>query len=257
MGGADAVYVEDCTANNDIAYPGQFIDANAGGRYVCRYNTLNGWQGIETHSACTPSNAGYSYRNVRFAEIYNNTMNVNTVGTRWLATWFRSCNGMAFNNAYSSGFTSTVVADMETICYTSCGGVWSKTQEQIDALTYPYQDQIGVGLDSGYGTAQATDEAKLWIFNNTKAGAASAPTINFCTKAGELIQHDRDYFLQVTPFTGASGIGVGTLAARPASGLTTGVYYWATDTSTLYRATGATTWVTHYTPYTYPHPSAT
>ena len=30
--------------------------------------------------------------------------------------------------------------------------------------------------------------------------------------------------------------------------------YWATDTQTLYRATGATTWEIFYTPYTYPHP---
>lgn len=254
LGSADMVYIEDCYINNTISYPGQAIDCNAGGRYCFRYNTLEGWEGIETHSACTPSNAGYSYRNSRWAEIYENTLNVNTAGTRWLGAWFRSCNGMAYNNAFSSGYTSTVVFDNETTCYTTCGGVWAKTQEQIDAITYPYQDQIGVGMDSGFGTAQATDEAKLWIFNNTRAGSFSAPTNNLCAKAAEIAQADRDYFLQVTPFTGASGVGVGLLSARPSSGLTTGVYYWATDTSTLYRATGATTWVTHYTPYTYPHP---
>jgi hypothetical protein len=55
-------------------------------------------------------------------------------------------------------------------------------------------------------------------------------------------------------FTGATGVGVGLLSARPSSGLTAGVGWWATDTQTLYVATSATTWATWYTPYTYPHP---
>ena len=62
------------------------------------------------------------------------------------------------------------------------------------------------------------------------------------------------YWRETTSFDGSVGIGVGLLAARPSSGLTVGVGYWATDTNTLYRATGAATWEAYYTPYTYPHP---
>ena len=89
------------------------------------------------------------------------------------------------------------------------------------------------------------------------------------------IQANQDYFngvslaVQTTstsPFNGSVGVGMGTLANRPSSGLATGVGYWATDQGEwdstngatadgqLYVATGPTTWVLKYTPYTYPHP---
>jgi hypothetical protein len=87
---------------------------------------------------------------------------------------------------------------------------------------------------------------------------------------------NRDYFLDVgasCPQNGAScatGVGVGTLAQRPAncttnsesysgpytgSGLSSpGVGWWATDTNTLYVCTATNAWTSYYTPYTYPHP---
>ena len=63
-----------------------------------------------------------------------------------------------------------------------------------------------------------------------------------------------DYWNEVASFDGSSGVGVGLLSARPSSGLTVGVGWWATDEKKLYRATSATTWELFYTPYTYPHP---
>jgi hypothetical protein len=71
-----------------------------------------------------------------------------------------------------------------------------------------------------------------------------------------MIESDRDYFLPNTNFAAnpTTGVGYGTLAARPNSGLTVNRFYWATDTSTLYRSTSATEWEVYYTPYTYPHP---
>lgn len=68
-----------------------------------------------------------------------------------------------------------------------------------------------------------------------------------------------------SPFTGASGVGFGTLANRPTS-CTTGVGYWATDQGSwntsgnsfgqgqLYKCTSTNTWNLAYTPYAYPHP---
>lgn len=64
---------------------------------------------------------------------------------------------------------------------------------------------------------------------------------------------NRDYYAQVSPFTGASGTGVGLLSARP-SACTPSVAYWATDTNTLYKCATTNTWTAYYTPYTYPHP---
>ncbi len=67
------------------------------------------------------------------------------------------------------------------------------------------------------------------------------------------ISANRDYYTQTSPFTGASGTGVGLLSARP-SACTPKVAYWATDENTLYQCTGTNTWTVYYTPYTYPHP---
>lgn len=67
-----------------------------------------------------------------------------------------------------------------------------------------------------------------------------------------------------TPFNGASGIGIGTLANRPTT-CTPHVGYWATDQGSwnqsgsggqgeLFACSATNTWTLFYTPYTYPHP---
>jgi hypothetical protein len=75
---------------------------------------------------------------------------------------------------------------------------------------------------------------------------------------------NRDYYTDnghgpqtspASPFNGASGVGWGTLANRPAA-CSVQVGYFATDTNTLYECLTANTWTASYTPYTYPHPLA-
>lgn len=89
-----------------------------------------------------------------------------------------------------------------------------------------------------------------WISNN------EASTTRFAA--------NKDYFLQVSPFTGTNGTGTGTLASRPVT-CTPGVAYWSTDQGTwnqsgsggqgeLFVCTATNTWTLYYTPYTYPHP---
>lgn len=86
------------------------------------------------------------------------------------------------------------------------------------------------------------------------------------------IKAERDYYNAVSasaqtsptsPFTGAVGMGFGTLARRPTTCATNplesggGVGYFATDQGprgTLYRCAPANTWVAHYEPFPYPHP---
>jgi len=114
---------------------------------------------------------------------------------------------------------------------------------------------------------------------------------NFWTEADSVTVRNRDYYLSsnvgsgsnCTGFTGASGVGCGTLASRPANctagpggtygaGPTgsPGVAYWATDQGNwnqsgnggqgeLYVCTASGspgTWTLYYEPYTYPHPLA-
>ena len=88
---------------------------------------------------------------------------------------------------------------------------------------------------------------------------------------------NRDWYNQAAAVSGVqrTGVGVGTLAQRPASGVggvdiarvtpsPPGTAYWATDVPSINGSTdkGALyvwrggAWVLNYQPYTYPHPLA-
>jgi hypothetical protein len=49
-------------------------------------------------------------------------------------------------------------------------------------------------MDTGWATPQATNEAKLWIWNNRLNGSPTTPVFASCAKSAELIQLGRDYF---------------------------------------------------------------
>jgi len=81
-----------------------------------------------------------------------------------------------------------------------------------------------------------------------------------------MIAPDRDYFQEVTAFTGASGVGIGTRAQMDAIVPTlAGVGFWVANegdwnteeaagtSGRLYTWSGSA-WVFKYEPYTYPHP---
>ncbi len=126
-------------------------------------------------------------------------------------------------------------------------------------------DQIGRGmgdlitgltpLNSTTGTVawpnQVLEPSYQW--NNVINGSNSY-TFFTNAKAVPTISENRDYYNHNASFTGSVGVGVGTHAGRPASGLTAGVGYWETDTNTFFIASGATTWVQYYQPFVYPHP---
>jgi len=75
---------------------------------------------------------------------------------------------------------------------------------------------------------------------------------------------NRDWYTTASSFNGTTGVGRGTLAARPAT-CTPGVAYWATDQGEwnaksagpdgeLFKCTATNTWTLYYIPYPYPHP---
>jgi hypothetical protein len=121
---------------------------------------------------------------------------------------------------------------------------------------YPFRDQPGRTHN------QQLSPNYEWL--NT---GASLPTPIFGTDSGtsSIVVANRDYYDYTSSFTGASGTGSGTLAARPST-CTTGVAYWATDQGNwntsgngfgqgvLYQCSATNTWTTYYTPYTYPYP---
>lgn len=186
-GGPDAVYIEDCVIANTTA--SIFFNCRGGARFVMRRNTITGANGLETHSGCTPG-----YRNPRWCEIYENTFDLQG-GAYWCGLFLRSTNGVIFNNSFSAGYPTVIRFDNETICLDSCTAPWPTANR----TAYPAQDQIGAGRDTGWGTAQATDEAKLWIWGNTQAGAAVTPQFSSCATSAELVQQNRDYFFSAPP----------------------------------------------------------
>jgi hypothetical protein len=107
-------------------------------------------------------------------------------------------------------------------------------------------------------------------------GATPTKWPGFVSSGAIALRNDIDYFNYNLSFGertagNSSGVGCGTLAARPAT-CTTGIAYWATSQScsdianyvgkapttpisgTLYRCSTTDTWSAYYTPYTYPHP---
>ena len=118
---------------------------------------------------------------------------------------------------------------------------------------------------------QALDPVYAW--NNTFTTSPGFPVGSVVANgASPSVTQDQDYYSQFgnsspwAGFTGATGVGQGVIASRPAT-CTTGVAYWATDQGTwnnfdptkegvLYICTATNTWTLSYTPFTYPYPFA-
>lgn len=176
IGGPDAVYVEDCTFDNDWDNTSQAVEGRWGARYVCRNNTIDGYE-VDTHSGCT--NYG---RNSRWVEIYENTITgVGIAHARGIH--LRGSNGVVFNNTIED-HSNGVQFDYEQSCI-ECSG-WDSFYPEA----YPAQDQFGAGKDTGWRTAQ-TMNLGLWAWNNTLDGSPSELNENMCS--GFLVE-DRDYF---------------------------------------------------------------
>lgn len=266
MGGGGSIYVEDNYFDN-ATYIGSFlnlIDGVQGARYVYRFNTgYNAW--TETHSV-----QGENMRALRLFEIYRNKTICTDTPNCWIAHRMRGGTGIVFDNSIS-GFNYNVLL-LDNVRDVSSTGTWGlcNGSSWIDGnesgkTGYLCRDQIGASTDSS-----------LWNFTNPAPSQAKAPAyswgntydtsnvLNFFSQNENHIQVNRDYYNYNASFDGTTGVGVGTLAARPAT-CTTGVAYWATDQGNwnksgtgeqgvLYKCTGTNTWTLYYTPYTYPHP---
>ena len=119
---------------------------------------------------------------------------------------------------------------------------------------YPARDQTGVGPDTGPNHLQTGGADPEYIWNTADPNNGGAINYSAVTNNNApYIALNRDVYEQVSDFNGTTGVGVGTLANRPATCAPV-VGYWATDTNTLYKCLTANTWTASYTPYPYPHP---
>jgi hypothetical protein len=231
-----------------------FMESGQGGREVIRYNTWDYtnvsapgefWDihGLQTPSVADPPSGCGNYSTM-VAEYYGNKI-INQVNAyRWMA--HRGGWMLLFYNTLA-GTTSPMIGATQYYC-NSCQAQGSFNQKADNTYTWK-------------NVANGTEQP-LTVYS------PGAPPYG-CT--ADPIVENADFFNYNPSFTGAAGVGCGTLAARPAT-CTTGVGYWATDQScsdltdmvgakpampisgTLYTCTAGETWAAYYTPYKYPHP---
>jgi hypothetical protein len=270
----DVVYIE---SNSFSATSGHqnAVDANYGGRYVFRFNTLSGTTYVEAHSVQGANRATQRW------EVYGNSFSKSQ--SDWYPmTYIRGGSGVIFNNTATSNYTNDLTFNNVRSCRDpgdgvgKCDGASNWDQNTGGQNGWACRDQIGrmgdtTQLTPGGAYAQNLIPAYLW--NNIK-GTSTQVSVNI--SAGEdcpggdynstHIQANRDYYNYTASFNGTSGVGTGSLASRPST-CTTGVAYWATDQGNwnhsgsggqgvLYKCTATNTWTLYYTPYTYPHPLA-
>jgi hypothetical protein len=241
LGTGDNLYYEDnvilCTPTDDSL----IIEGGAGGRYAFRHNTITfnkigSLQMFDAHG-----NTSASHSSTMGTEIYENVIyGPNSQGGQLID--HRGGRNVSYNNTFVGPNPYLAVHPRE---------------EALDS------DGPGPAFSPD---GQPQHVSGSYYFNNkagtTIGGATPIPMVNYFFNGqfnyggaiGLVPQWNIDCWRHTTPFTGASGVGVGLLAARPSSGLTVGVGYWATDTKTLYRWTATKGWEEYYKPYTYPHP---
>jgi len=256
IGTADNVYVEDCTFSGT----GYVCDINSNGKAVVRFCTINGPMKVDGHGKATNTPA----RGVRHMEIYHNVWT--NPSKFWLTVEMRGGTGYIFGNTAAGG--SFMLRDYGIYgAYANLGNQYKTPRD------YPIDDQIGTGKDPKAGGSEPMyiwnnrmTSGEPWKRSNRKASAEAIALyggVDFYDS--DLIAQDRDFFRQVEPFDGSSGMGVGTRAEMEAIKPTsTGVGFWVTDEGDwnaltpgpdgrLYTWNGKA-WALKYTPYTYPHP---
>jgi hypothetical protein len=240
MGTANAVYVEDCTFNN----VGYVCDANSNARMVIRFCTMNGSNKVDGHGkfSNTPP------RGVRHMEVYNNTWTSNGY---WTAMELRGGTGFVFNNSNTAGSSTWLILVDYYIINAGYG-----------AGNYPIDDQIGVGKDP-----KSAHSEPFYLWNNRTPGGVNWTALRsvYNYSIAGVIDPNRDYFEEVSNFTGSAGVGKGTKAQMTSlSPSKAGVGYWVTDegswksgasgSSGQFYVWNGSSWNLKYTPFTYPHP---
>ncbi len=222
-GSANNFYWEDNTMVGNSA----FHYGGHGGRYVARFNTYHFTAGTYEVLWDVHGNQPSGVYATMGCEIYRNNVVLDR-GTTVIDHRGGSC--MFFQN---------------TITGTS--GSWQVREEYADSI-------------DPTTSVQPQHVSNSYYFLNTLNGANRAVTeLSDCCSA---IAENAEYWNYAPSFTGATGVGAGTLAARPAT-CTAGVGYWATDqggwntlgaSGVFYKCVSRNTWALAYTPLTYPHP---
>jgi hypothetical protein len=270
LGSQNTVFIE----NNTFSFPTDqlphMVDTNYGGRFVVRFNTITG-MAVEIHSL-------QQWRATRAWEVYKNTFNF--PGGGWTIGLIRGGTGVVWGNTETGSSPEWVLDNVRSFNsgydYGNCNGGSTADGNTAGQQGWPCRDQIGRGRDSCLSNpsnlgasatgwcAQASEPAYFWLNRTAIKTIVGIDTAGRGLSTTHHVLANRDFFNELTSFTGASGVGSGTLANRPAT-CTIGVAYWATDQGEwnslqsgpdgqLYKCTSTNTWTLYYKPYTYPHP---
>lgn len=287
LGSSRFIFVENSTFNNGAAN-----DCTQGGRWVFRYNTFNMTSpapSLQTH----PTGGGARHRGCRAWEAYGNRFNAQSSNYINAALFISSGTGVIWGNTIpsSSAGGGTGYGNLITLhsmrrdnstysqsatpngwgyCGTSFNGTGSKWDQNSNASTgYRCLDQPGQGvgqlmandfpkaINTATGTISSLNQALEPIYEwlDNYSAVPNNPSKVLGNYETDTLFPNSDYYLYNASFNGTTGVGSGTLAARPST-CTPYVAYWATDTNTLYQCSAANQWKQYYTPYQYPHPLA-
>jgi hypothetical protein len=212
--------------------------------------------------------------------LFDNNCPVVNAGSGCGWQWLLTLHSMRRDNGT---YSQTATPNGWGYCGTSFNGTGSNWDQNTNASNgYPCADQPGRGQGNLLSNADfpkttnnstgvvsyvndALEPVYEWGDIFTQVPQNPGGLVN--NYNSDVLVANQDYYLGTASFTGASGVGTGTLASRPST-CTTGVAYWATDQGswnqsgtggqgTLYTCTASNTWTLYYTPYTYPHPLTT
>lgn len=259
------VYVETNTFTVASPTANNIVDANQGGRYVFRYNTI-------VNSTAEAHSVQGNHRGTKSWEVYNNVF-TGTGAVPSHGMFLRGGTGIAFGNTFDTNYNSSPIKLDNVRSFTDYATPpdgCNNTSDWDGNTTngWPCRDQIGRGPDSSLWTDTASPYSPAppsqpslptYFFVNTRGGSQVNPSIANCTAAIKAngscadIVEDRDYYDYDAAFNGTSGTGRGVIASRPAT-CTTGVAYQASDESDkIYKCTATNTWTAYWSPAAYPH----
>jgi hypothetical protein len=307
LGSSKAFFLENSTVNGGTGPQGGATnDCFSGGRFVVRFSILNN-SSVQGH----PTGHAGDDRGCRSHEFYKNTMTppsgINTFNTDDIeagtgVNWGNSANGyqnfvtIHLKRENTNTYTQTAPPGGWGYCGTAQTGSASAWDQNSDGPTgYACTDQPGRGqgdllsglfpnkVNTAQGNTIAWPRQKLEpIYEWNNVWSCTGCGGNFWTVYDPGMLANRDFFLEhgntncaQNAASCTAGVGIGTLAQRPANctpnstvypaGNSPGVGWWATDQGTwnqsgsggqgqLYVCTATNTWTLYYTPYTYPHP---
>ena len=307
FGGSDFLFLEDNQFNGTFASPapplGTATDCHTGGKYVLRYNTGVNVNFGQTH----PTGHAGDDRGCRAHELYGNvatsTVNPQTSEPNFAFEYNNSGPALLWGNIVGGVYKNILymnICRQDSDCgyhppyggWNVCGSgsVWDKNalsngypcidmpgRGQGDLLTGTFPSKINSALGVAGWPRQALEPIYEWLTTGDTVSGWGGGWVN--NGAGPQAVQNRDFYLHhnnTSCNAGAgsctAGVGVGTLAQRPANCTTGseaggGVAWWATDQGgnwhttngtandgALYKCTSTNTWTLYYNPYTYPHP---